>query len=179
MIKAALRPPTGKGGLHLGSDQAQVAQWRVLEQVVGVGVHVAHQHLMAVTADQLTDVGQLQGAGLGTQGQVHHDYYQRIFAFAKTHQDRTATGRTGQGVIFEQLGLESAEDAVAVLGKAPEVTIELLIPVGEGTQLGQVLYLIHIPGAQAATVGLLQRHQIEVAQQLSDFLQVAGTPIVR
>ncbi|MNJ78198.1 hypothetical protein D3C77_758820 [compost metagenome] len=64
MIKAALRPPTGEGGLHLGSDQAQVAQRRVLEQVIGVGIHVAHQHLMAIAADQLTDVGQLQGTGL-------------------------------------------------------------------------------------------------------------------
>ncbi|MCY1186062.1 hypothetical protein D9M73_268970 [compost metagenome] len=50
MIKATLRSPTGEGGLDLRGDQAQVAQWRMLQQVGGMGVHVTHQHLVTVTA---------------------------------------------------------------------------------------------------------------------------------
>ncbi|MNE24137.1 hypothetical protein D3C80_1174180 [compost metagenome] len=144
MIKATLRAPTGEGGLDLGCDQAQIAQRRAFKQVVGMGVHVAHQNLMAVTPNQLADVGQLQGTGLGAQRQVHHDHHQRVFAFTETHQDRATASRAGQGVIFKQLRLEAAEYAIAVLGKTTEVTVELLVPVGEGAELGQVFDLIDV-----------------------------------
>ncbi|MNN18541.1 hypothetical protein D3C81_1317530 [compost metagenome] len=109
-----------------------------------MGVHVAHQHLVTVTANQLADVAQLQGAGLGAKCQVHHHHDQRIFTLAKTHQDRTTPGRAGQRVIFEQLRLQAAEHAIAVLGETPEVAVELLVPVGEGPQMSQVLDLIYI-----------------------------------
>ncbi|MNM72197.1 hypothetical protein D3C81_838850 [compost metagenome] len=179
MIKAALWPPTREGGLHLRSDQAQIAQWRMLKQVSSVGVHVAHQHLMAIAADQFADVGELQRTGLGTQRKVHHYHYQRIFAFTESHQNRSPPSWAGQGVIFKQLWLETAEHTVAVLGKAPEVAVELLIPIGESTELGQVFDLVDVPRAQAATVSFLQRHQVEITEQVTDLLQVAGTPVVR
>ena len=99
---------------------------------------------MAVAANQLTDVAQLQGTRPGAKGQVHHDHDQRILTLAKTHQDRTSTGRAGQRVIFEALWLEAAEHAIAVLGKTPEVAVELLVPIREGTQLGQMLHLVDV-----------------------------------
>jgi len=42
-------------------------------------------------------------------------------------------------VILQALWFEPAKDAVAVLGETPEIAIELLIPVGKGTQMGEVL----------------------------------------
>ena len=50
------------------------------------------------------------------------------------------------------------------------------IPVGKGAQLGQVLDLIDVARAQAAAIDFLQRHQIEIGQQITNALQVAGTP---
>ncbi|MNN94641.1 hypothetical protein D3C81_2133040 [compost metagenome] len=75
---------------------------------------------------------------------MHHHHDQRIFTLAETHQDCTATGRAGQRVVFKVLRLETAEHAVAVLGKAPKVAIELLVPIGEGTQVSQVFDLVDV-----------------------------------
>jgi len=82
-------------------------------------------------------------------------------------------------VIFQALWFEPAEDAVAVLGETPEIAIELLIPVGKGAQMGEVLDLIDVTGAQAATVGFLQGDQIIVTQYFADALQVAGATGMR
>ncbi|MNC74359.1 hypothetical protein D3C75_1256970 [compost metagenome] len=75
---------------------------------------------------------------------MHHHHDQRVFTFAEAHQDGTATGRAGQGVVFKLLGFEAAEHTVAVLGESAKVAIELLVPVGEGTQLGQVFDLVDV-----------------------------------
>ena len=141
-----------------------------------MGVHVAHQHVMAVVLQQLADIGELAGTGPRAEGQVHHHHRQRVPAFAEAHEDRAATGRAGQRVVFQGSGLQAAEQAVAVLGNAPEVAIELLVPVGEGTELGQVLDLVDVAGADAATIGFLQGHHVIVVEQFADALQVAGTP---
>jgi len=66
-----------------------------------------------------------------------------------------------------------------VLGEAPEIAIELLVPEGKGALLGQVLDLIDITRAQAAAIDLLQRHQIEIGEQITDALKIAGTPGMR
>ncbi|MNH26108.1 hypothetical protein D3C79_861390 [compost metagenome] len=144
MVQAALRAPAGEGGFDLRCNQAQITQWRMVEQVVGMGVHVAHQDLMAVSTDQFTDVGKLAGAGPGTKRKMHHDHDQRVLAFAEAHQDRTAAGGTGQRMIFQHMRLEAAEHPIAVLGEMPKVAVELLVPVREAPQLGQVLHLIDV-----------------------------------
>lgn len=77
------------------------------------------------------------------------------------------------------LWLEAAEHAVAVLGETPEVAVELLVPVRKCPELGQMFDLIDVTRAQAAAIGFLQGHQIEVTEQFADPLQVAGPPIVR
>ncbi|MNN70073.1 hypothetical protein D3C81_1859030 [compost metagenome] len=109
-----------------------------------MGVHVAHQDLMAVSTDQFTDVGELASAGFGTKRKMHHDHDQRVLSFTEAHQDRTATRGTGQRMIFQQMRLEAAEHAIAVLGEMPKVAVELLVPVREAPQLGQVLHLIDV-----------------------------------
>lgn len=93
MVQAALRPPAGEGRLDLRRQQAEIAQRRVLQQVVGVGVHVAHQYLMPIVADQVANVGQLPGPGAAAECQVHHHHHQRVRALAKTQQDRAASRR--------------------------------------------------------------------------------------
>src|SRR5690606_9200291 len=97
-------------------------------------------------------------------------------ALAETQQDGATAGRTRQRMILEPLWLQTAEQAVAVLGKMPKVAIELLIPIGKVAQLGEALDLIDITGAQTAAVDFLQRHQIVIAQQFANALQVIGTP---
>ena len=143
-----------------------------------MGVHVTHEHLVLVVTNQFTHVGQLQVARTPPEGQVHHHHHQGFRAFAKTHKDRPAPFGAWQGVIFNSRGFEAAEYAIAVLRQSPQVAVELLIPVREGAQLSQVFHLVDIAGAQAAAVGFLQRDQVEVAEQVADFLQVTGTPLV-
>ncbi|MNL35816.1 hypothetical protein D3C87_1578660 [compost metagenome] len=116
----------------------------MLQQVAGMGVHVAHQYLMLVVANQLADVGQLQAARPGAQRQVHHDHHQRFRAFAEPYQNGSATLWPRQRMIFNRPRAQSAEHAVAVLGQATEIAIELLIPVGKGTEMGQVFDLIDV-----------------------------------
>ena len=118
-------------------------------------------------------------AGAGTQCQVHHDHHQRFRTFAETDQDRSATLGSRQRMIFNRPRAQAAEHAIAVLAEATEVAIELLIPVREGAELGQVFDLIDVAGSQAAAIGFLQGDQVEVAQQIADFLQIVGTPGVR
>ncbi len=130
VVEIALRPPAGKRRLDLRRHQAEVAQGRVFQKIDGMGVHVAHQHLVAVVADQLADIGELAGAGASAESEMHHHYHQRVGAFAKTHEDRAAPRRTGQRMIFQQGRPPAAEQAVAVLGDTPEVAVELLVPVG-------------------------------------------------
>ena len=60
-----------------------------------------------------------------------------------------------------------------MLSESAEVAIELLIPVGESAELGQVFDLIDVARTQAAAIGFLQGDQIEVAQQVADLLQIA------
>src|SRR5471032_817911 len=151
----------------------------MLQQVVGVGVHVAHQYLMAITANKIANVGKLAGTRSSAQCQMHHDYHQRISAFAKTNQNGAAASRPGQWMVFYRPWAQAAEHAVAVLAKMPEVAIELLIPVRERPELGKVFDLIDVARSQAAAIGFLECDQIEVAQQVADLLQVTGTAVVR
>ncbi|MNT11806.1 hypothetical protein D3C72_1467060 [compost metagenome] len=144
MVQAALWAPAGKRRFQLRREQAEIAQRGMLQQVTGMGVHVAHQHLMLVVADQLADVGQLQTACPGAQRQVHHDHHQRFRAFAEPYQNGSATLWSRQRMILNCPRTQSAEHAIAVLGQATEITIELLIPVGKGAELGQVFDLIDV-----------------------------------
>src|SRR5690606_22548985 len=82
-------------------------------------------------------------------------------------------------MIFQRLRFEPAEHAVAVLGEPAQVAVELLIPVGEGAELGQMLDLIDVAGAHAAAIGFLQGDQIVTVEQLADALEVAGAPRMR
>ncbi len=91
MVQTALRAPAGEGRFQLRREQAEVTQRGVLQQVTGVGIHVAHQHLVFIAADQLADISQLHAAGASAQRQVHHDHHQRLRTFAKAHQNRPAT----------------------------------------------------------------------------------------
>ncbi|MNF93680.1 hypothetical protein D3C84_763640 [compost metagenome] len=149
------------------------------QQIAGMGVHVAHQHLVAIAADQFTDIGQLAGAGACAQGQVHDHHHQRLRPFAETQQDRPAPWRAGQWMVLQALRLQAAEHAVAVLGQAAEVAVELLVPEGKGGEFGQVLDLVDEAGAQAAAVHFLQRDQVIIAKQGGNLLQIAGAPAVR
>src|SRR5690554_8158819 len=74
-------------------------------------------------------------------------------------------------MILQQLGLVAAEETVGVLGKAPQVAVELLIPVGELALPGQVLDLVDEAGAQAAAIHFLPRPHIELADQVGDLRQ--------
>ena len=179
MIKATLRTPTGEGGLHLRCQQPEVTQWRGVQQVVGVGVHVAHQHLMLIATNQLANIGQLPGTGFRPQRQMHDYHHQCVRAFAKTYQNRTATRRPGQGMILNHGRAQSAEQAIAVLGQTPEIAIELLIPVGEFALLGKILDLIDVAGTMTTTISFLQGNQVEVAEQVANALQVTGPAFVR
>lgn len=67
---------------------------------------------------------------------------------------------------------EPAEQAIRVLGDLPQVAVQLLIPVWDPGRLGQVLHLVNVAAAQTATVTLLQRHHIVVADQPGDSVQV-------
>src|SRR3990167_2011076 len=148
----------------------------MLQQVAGVGIHITHQHLMPIVADQFADIGQLTGTGARPQGQVHHHHHNGLGPLAETHQNRAPAGRPRQWVIFQQGRAQTTEDAIAVLGKTPEIAVELLVPVGEGPQMGQVFDLIDVARAQAAAIGLLQGHQVEIAEHVANPLQVAGAP---
>src|SRR3990167_791638 len=148
----------------------------MLQQVAGVGIHITHQHLMPIVADQFADIGQLTGTGARPQGQVHHHHHNGLGPFAETHQNRAPAGRPRQWVIFQQGRAQTTEDAIAVLGKTPEIAVELLVPVGEGPQMGQVFDLIDVARAQAAAIDLLQGHQVEIAEHVANPLQVAGAP---
>ncbi|KPX88228.1 Uncharacterized protein ALO64_05504 [Pseudomonas meliae] len=68
---------------------------------------------------------------------------------------------------------QATQHTIAVLGEATEIAIELLIPVRKATQLSKVLDLIDEAGTHAAAIDFLQRHQIEIVDQIADFLQVA------
>ena len=96
-----------------------------------------------------------------------------------TTTNASATLGPRQRMIFNRPRAQAAEHAIAVLAEATEIAIELLIPVGEGTELRQVFNLIDVAGSQAAAVGFLQGDQIEVAQQIADLLQIVSTPGVR
>jgi len=109
-----------------------------------MGVHVAHQYLVLVATDQVPNVGQLQAAHPGAEGQVHHHHHQRFRAFAKAQQDCAATFRARQRMVFDRPRFQSTEHAIAVLGQPAEVAIELLIPVREGAEVGQVFDLIDV-----------------------------------
>ncbi|MNI61739.1 hypothetical protein D3C73_1170250 [compost metagenome] len=61
----------------------------------------------------------------------------------------------------------------------PKVAVELLVPVREAPQLGQVLHLIDVTRTKAAAIYFLQGHQVEIIEQVADFLQIAGAPGVR
>lgn len=65
-----------------------------------------------------------------------------------------------------------------MLGDTPEVAVELLVPVGERPQLGQVLDLIDVAGTQAAAVGFLEGDEVVVGEQFADPLQVGRPPRV-
>ncbi|MNP71155.1 hypothetical protein D3C76_1675000 [compost metagenome] len=99
---------------------------------------------MLVATDQLADVRQLQAAGTSTECQVHHDHHQRFRAFTETYQYRPATFRSWQRMVLDCPRPQAAEHAVAVLAQATEIAIELLIPVREGAELGQVFDLIDV-----------------------------------
>ena len=92
-----------------------------------MGVHVTHEHLVLVVANQFTHVGQLQVARTPPEGQVHHHHHQGFRAFAKTHKDRPAPFGAWQGVIFDSRGFEAAEYAIAVLRQAPQVAVEFIL----------------------------------------------------
>ena len=81
-------------------------------------------------------------------------------------------------MIFNRRRTQPAEHAIAVLGQATQIAIELLIPVREFALLGQVLDLIDVAGSKAATISFLQSDQIEVAQQVAYLVQVTGPPFV-
>ncbi|MDT4856088.1 hypothetical protein FQZ97_904640 [compost metagenome] len=143
-----------------------------------MGVHVAHQDLMPVAADQFADIGQLAGAGTGSERQVHHHHHDGVLAFADAQQHRAAAAGARQRVILQQAGTQPAEHAIAVLGQMAKIAIELLVPVGEGAEVGQVFDLVDIAGTQAAAIGFLQGDQVVVGEQIADALQVAGAPVV-
>ncbi|MNW66049.1 hypothetical protein D3C74_444860 [compost metagenome] len=115
----------------------------------------------------------MQAARPGAQRQVHHDHHPRFRAFAEPYQNGSATLWPRQRMIFNRPRAQSAEHAVAVLGQATEIAIELLIPVREGAELGKVFDLIDVARTQAAAIGFLQGDQIEVAEQVADLLQIA------
>src|SRR5690606_37767149 len=96
--------------------------------------------------------------------------------FANTHEDSAPPGRSGQRMILQQGRSQAAEHAVAVLGETPEIAVELLIPVGKRALLGQVFDLIDVARAQAAAIDFLQCHEVKVGKQITNALQVAGTP---
>src|SRR5690606_19983434 len=176
MVQAALRAPAGKGCGDLRCLQAKVSQGRVFQQIGGMGVHVAHQHLVTVAANQLSDIGQLTAPGTTAQREMHDHHHQGIFALAELEQNCATPRLARQRMILKPWRLQAAEYAGAVLGEAAKGAVELLIPVAKGTQLGQMLYLIDITRTQAAPIGFLQGHQIVIAEQLTDTLQIVGTP---
>ncbi|MNI20783.1 hypothetical protein D3C73_742790 [compost metagenome] len=83
-----------------------------------MGVHVAHQYLVFVVANQIADIGQLQAARPGAQCQVHHDDHQCFRAFAEPYQNGSAPLWARQRMIFNGPRAQSAEHAIAVLGQA-------------------------------------------------------------
>jgi len=176
MVQAALWTPAGEGRFQLRGEQAEIAQRRILQQVAGVGVHVAHQHLVLVPANQFADVGQLQATRPRPERQVHHHHDEGLRAFAETYQNCPATLGPRQRMIFNRPGAQAAEHAITVLAEATEIAIELLVPVGEGPELGQVFDLVDVARPDAATIGFLQGDQIEVTQQVADLLQIGGAP---
>ena len=76
-------------------------------------------------------------------------------------------------MVFQQAGAIAAEHTITVLGEMPHVAIELLIPVREGSQVRQVLDLVEVTRAQAASINFLQGHQIKIAKQIANALQIA------
>ncbi|RMQ30608.1 hypothetical protein ALQ06_05813 [Pseudomonas syringae pv. berberidis] len=81
--------------------------------------------------------------------------------------------------MFDLGRTQAAQYTVAVLGKASEVAIELLIPERETAQLGEMLDLIDEAGAHASAIDFLQGDQIEIVDQVADLLQVASPADVR
>ena len=81
-------------------------------------------------------------------------------------------------MIFNRRRAQPAKHTIAVLGQATQIAIELLIPVREFALLGQVFNLVDVAGSVAATVCFLQSDQIEVAQQVANFVQITGPPFV-
>ncbi|MNP51575.1 hypothetical protein D3C76_1459080 [compost metagenome] len=75
---------------------------------------------------------------------MHHDHHQRFRAFAEAHQNRSATLWPRQRVIFNRPWAQPAEHTITVLTQTTEITVELLIPVGKGAELGQVFNLIDV-----------------------------------
>ncbi len=59
-----------------------------------------------------------------------------------------------------------------MLRKGTQVTIELLIPIGEFAQLSELLHLIDIVRAQAATIGFLDGDQVKIIEHKADALQI-------
>ena len=101
-------------------------------------------------------VRHLPSAGARPKGQVHHHHHQRVGTFAKAQQDRPATARARQWMIFQHPRMQARQHTIAVLGEMAEVAIELLIPIGKRAQLGQVFHLVDVARANAAAVGFLQ-----------------------
>ena len=79
-------------------------------------------------------------------------------------------------MVFQQVGCVAAKKPVGVLGKATEVAVELLVPVGEGPFAGQMLDLIDEAGTQAAAVDFLQGHKIKLVEQLRHTSQLLLAP---
>lgn len=80
-------------------------------------------------------------------------------------------------MVFNRRRFQTTEHAIAVLSESAEVAIELLIPVGEGAELGQMFHLIDVARTEAAAIGLLQGDQIEVAQQVADLCRLPERPL--
>lgn len=66
-----------------------------------------------------------------------------------------------------------------MLRQVAKVSIELLVPVGEGPEMSQVLDLIDVARAQAAAINLLQCDEVEVTKQITDTLQVTAASRMR
>ena|SRR5690554_2208280 len=101
-----------------------------------------------------------------------NEQVQRIGPFAIVGMDGAASRQGArQTMLFDPGGGKPRQQSVAVLSNATQIAVELLKMVRKAGPGGQILDLIDVVRAEAATVDLLEADDVKMAQHVADHIQ--------